>query len=97
MPAEDSPNRAYYGQAKILRAYAYYNLVNLYARPYDVAKDQPALPIYTSQLTAETKGLSSVDQVYSLIINDLKEAITALDQFERSNKTELNVDIAKGF
>ncbi|MDH6312310.1 hypothetical protein M2137_001080 [Parabacteroides sp. PFB2-10] len=95
MPDEGS-NRVYYGQAKAFRAYAYFNMVNLYARPYDVAKNEKALPIYTSQLTAETSVLSTVDEIYTFIINDLKEAITALDGARRTDKGAPDVDVARG-
>lgn len=94
MPEEGSANRAYYGQAKVLRAYAYLNLVNLYARPYDVAKDTKVLPYYTSQLTTETLGLSTVDQIYTNIIKDLTEALTALNGYERMTKDEPDTDLA---
>lgn len=94
MPEEGSENRAYYGQAKVLRAYAYFNLVNLYARPYEVSKNEKVLPFYTSQTTTGTAELSTVDQIYTHIIDDLKEALTALDGYVRSSKDEPNTALA---
>lgn len=86
MPEEGEQNRIYYGQAKAFRAYAYLNLVNLYARSYEEAKDTKVLPIYRTQLVNETVEYSTVDQIYTLIISDLKDAITALEGVERETK-----------
>lgn len=35
VPANED-NQNYYAQAKALRAHSYFNLVNLYAKPYDI-------------------------------------------------------------
>ncbi len=37
VPANED-NQNYYAQAKALRAHSYFNLVNLYAKPYDIDK-----------------------------------------------------------
>lgn len=97
MPAEGEPNRVYYGQAKVLRAYAYFNLVNLYAKPYAEGPTKPALPIYKSQLTASTAGLSTVDDVYNFIIADLKEALVALNGYKRTTKDQPNASLAQAY
>ncbi len=59
------------GEAKFLRAYAYFNLVNIYGKV--PLKLQP-------QLTSETinVGLSEVSAVYAQIEKDLNEAIAVL-------------------
>jgi len=59
------------GEAKFLRAYAYFNLVNIYGKV--PLKLQP-------QLTSETVnvGLSEVSAVYAQIEKDLTEAIAVL-------------------
>lgn len=96
MPEEGTDNRAFYGQAKVMRAYAYFNLVNLYAKPYDVAKDEKALPFYSSQLTPTTAGLSTVGEIYEHVISDLKEAATALDGYVRDTKDMPDLSLAYG-
>ncbi|WP_276879555.1 RagB/SusD family nutrient uptake outer membrane protein [Bacteroides heparinolyticus] len=96
MPEEGSSNRLYYGQAKAMRAYAYFYLVNLYAKTYDVAKDDKAVPVYKSQLTAEAAPLSTVSEIYDFVIADLKEAITALTGMERAAKDTPDAAVAKG-
>jgi hypothetical protein len=97
---EGEDNQLYYGQAKALRAYAYFNLVNLYARPYSVAANEPAVPVYRSQLTAETAPLSTVEQVYAFIIKDLTDAIAVLDEVLQGahgpNKGAPDADVARG-
>jgi len=97
MPAEGEANRVYYGQAKVLRAYAYFNLVNLYAKPYDEGATKPALPILKSQLTASTSGLSTVDDVYNFIIADLKEALVALNGYKRATKDQPDASLAQAY
>lgn len=94
VPEEGTDNRGFYGQAKVMRAYAYFNLVNLYARPYEVAKDEKVLPFYTSQLTPDTKGLSTVDEIYQYIINDLEEAAGILADYSRDTKDMPDVTLA---
>lgn len=97
---ENEENAAFYAQAKALRAHAYFNLVNLYARPYLENKDAKAIPLYRSQLTAETAGLSTVAEVYELIIKDVKDAIAILEENQNipvgKADSQINVWIAKG-
>lgn len=97
---EDETNQIYYAQAKVMRAHSYFNLVNLYAKQYDVAKNEKAIPVYRSQLTSETKGLSTVDEVYTLILSDMTEAVKILEDsnFKRPGDTRDQVDqwVAKG-
>ena len=98
MPEAGTNNRIYYGQAKVLRAYAYFNLVNLYAKPYDVSKNDPALCIYTTQVGGTLPAkLSTVDEVYKLLIADLKEALVALDGFNRPTLDAPDASLAKAY
>lgn len=85
----------FYAQAKAMRAYAYFQLVNMYAQQYSVDPNELAIPVYFY----DTKGLGTqmtVADVYTLIENDLLEAIDDLDGFNRTNKNEINQDVAKG-
>ena len=88
--------KAAYGQAKALRAYAYYYLVNLYQNPYTDNSTIKAIPVYLSQLTAEAAPLSTVEDVYKVIISDLETAVIMLKDFNRTNKNEINANVAKG-
>lgn len=102
VPANED-NQNYYAQAKALRAHSYFNLVNLYAKPYDIDKNAKAIPLYRSQTTAETLGLSTVEEVYERVIIGLKESINILEELEsagigRPNGTKDQIDqwTAKG-
>jgi hypothetical protein len=80
----------YIGEAKYIRALAYFHLVNLYAQPYGFTTDASHLGI-PIQLTAASdavqafdpsQGLarSTVKQVYDQIEKDLLEALTGLPE-----------------
>lgn len=93
---DDEAARAYYGQAKAMRAYCYYYLVNLYQHPYSDKKDSPGVPVYRTQLDGEMHGQSTVGAVYELIIKDLEDAVVALENFDRPDKSRINKDVANG-
>jgi hypothetical protein len=94
---ESATSRAYYGQAKAMRAYAYFYLVNLYQHPYSDKKDSPGVPVYRTQLVAEQHGQSTVGEVYNLIIADLEDAVTALGSYDRgTDKSIVNKYVAFG-
>lgn len=80
------------GQAKSLRAYAYFYLSQLYQREYDGA--EAILPIYTEVGTIQPQ--SPMSEVFDLMISDLTQAITLLDGFSRKGKAIINQDVAKG-
>lgn len=86
-------NRGAMGQAKAMRAYAYFYLTQLYIPEYsDGAK---VLPIYTE---ANPKALeqSTAKEVYELMIDDLEKAVLLLDSYNRSEKYQINKNVAKG-
>jgi hypothetical protein len=90
----------YNGEAKFIRALVYFNLVNLFAQPYNFTADasHPGVPL---QLTApdgttafdasQNLPRSSVRDVYAQIEKDLNDAIAALPEtystaFERTGR-----------
>jgi hypothetical protein len=81
------------GQARAMRAYAYFNLSQLYVKEYD--ESAVILPIYDSP-NQQNQAQSSLKEVFDFIINDLELAISYLDGFERLNKNEVNRDVARG-
>lgn len=81
------------GQTKALRAYAYFYLMQLYNKEY--APNEKAIPIYTNP-AQESQPKSTQAQVYQLIIDDLTEAITLLDNFDRAHKGMIDKYVAKG-
>ena len=80
------------GQAKAMRAFAYFYLANFYGEGYNPS--EPLLPIYTELVDAQP--LSTTQEVYDLIISDLSDAVTLLDGFNRNAMTMINQDVAKG-
>lgn len=90
---DSKENRELMGQAKALRAYAYFYLANLYVREYDASK--LVLPLYLETASfAEPK--STCGEIYAQIVKDLTESISLLDTFERGSKAAINKYVAKG-
>lgn len=89
----DDDNKALMGQAKALRAYAYFYLAQFYAKEYDPAKE--ILPIYT-ELGQPAQPKSATSDVYALIITDLTDAISLLENFSRTEKSQINKEVAQG-
>lgn len=91
VPTDD--NKYAMGQAKAMRAYAYFYLSQLYTEKYDAAA--PGIPLYTTtSVAAQPKAKQS--EVYAQIIKDLKDAVTLLDGYSRPNKGVINKYVAEG-
>jgi hypothetical protein len=86
------------GQAYALRAYNYLNLVRQYQFTYVKDANAKAIPIYTEPTTPSTNPnpLSTVSDVYDLIIKDLTEAEKLLPGFERTVKNRPNINVVYG-
>ncbi|MCD0489123.1 RagB/SusD family nutrient uptake outer membrane protein [Pedobacter sp. MC2016-14] len=73
----DAVKKNYIAEAKFIRAFSYFALVQTYARPFNQNSSSLALPL---RLTGETAGgnndfvFSTVAQVYTQILKDLNEA-----------------------
>jgi hypothetical protein len=82
------------GQAKTIRAFAYFYLTQYYAIKYDASAE--ILPLYI--LPGEPgKAKSTMGDVYAQIIADLNSSISFMDGYARPNKASLNQNVAKGF
>lgn len=81
------------GQAKAMRAYAYFYLTQFYIAEY--SPTSKVLPIYTEP-NSPAKAQSTTDEVYKLMIKDLEEAIVLLNGYGRLNSYEVNENVAKG-
>ena len=67
------------GSALFLRAYAFWNLVQLYAKPYTAtAQQEPGLPVHRKSDINDTPGRGTLKETYDSIISDLKEATDLL-------------------
>lgn len=86
-------NKHLMGQAKALRAYAYFYLTQFFQNGYDPT--QLILPIYTDPIQPN-QPKSAASEVYALIVKDLTDAISLLETFSRASKNEVNQSVAKG-
>lgn len=81
------------GQAKAMRAYAYFNLMQFYTPAYDASGD--GVPLYTSTSVA-AQPTAKQSEVYAQIIKDLNEAVALLEGYSRPNKGVVNKFVAEG-
>lgn len=82
-PIADNLRKQYIAEAKVVRAIAYYALMQLYARPYTEAggPDKPGLPLRLTGVTssgANNVPRATVGEIYTQIVKDLNEAETDL-------------------
>ncbi len=89
----DDEKKQTMGEARALRAYYYWYLVNLYAKPYNTAGTTPdqlaGVPIITSaEIKDDGSTRNTVAEVYTQICNDIEDACTLLDQ-EKSTTVSL--------
>ncbi|WP_339752362.1 RagB/SusD family nutrient uptake outer membrane protein [Algoriphagus aquimarinus] len=84
------------GQALAYRAWAHFNLVQLFGQRYDAAggNSQLGVPIVTEPIT-EGGARNTVEEVYTQINADLDAAINLLDE-SRNAKSHLNINVVKG-
>lgn len=70
-------------EALAIRAYYYFNLVNIYGAPYNVSPDSPGVPLkLTSGVDENPMKRNTVNEVYHQIIDDLTMAINLLKDEE---------------
>ncbi len=81
-----------FAQAKAMRAYAYFYLTQFFIEEYNPS--EAVLPIYT-EVGQPAQPQSPTSKVFELIIEDLTQAVTMLDGFNRSNKSKINQNVAK--
>ena len=86
------------GQAYALRAFNYLNLVRQYQLTYVKDPSATAVPIYTEPTTpaTEPKGKYTVQEIYDLILSDLKSAERLLPGFSREIKNRPDINVVYG-
>ncbi|QVY65971.1 RagB/SusD family nutrient uptake outer membrane protein [Polaribacter sp. Q13] len=69
------------GEAYALRAMQYFELINLYAKPYNkvTANTDAGVPITTEYDAEKEYAVESVEEVYALILSDLAKAESLLN------------------
>lgn len=83
------------GEAHFLRAYYYFWLANVYAKPYNPATSATDLcvPIKTSSVVEDTKfSRQTVEEVYQLVLSDLAEAEKNLCAYKKEKKSIYRAD-----
>jgi len=86
------------GEALGIRAFSYFNLVQLFGKRYDAAakpNSQLGVPLVLTPVT-EGSARATVEDVYAQINKDLTDAATLLTS-TRSFKSHINLDVIKGF
>ena len=90
---ESDDLKAVLGQAKTIRAFAYFYLTQYFAIQYDANAE--VLPLYIEPgVGAQPK--STMGAVYDQMIKDLNDAISLMNGFNRPNKASVNQNVAKG-
>ncbi|MGN6495066.1 MAG: RagB/SusD family nutrient uptake outer membrane protein [Agriterribacter sp.] len=97
----DADKKYIKGQALAYRAWAHFNLVQLWAERYDAAGANNGLgiPLLTVN-TLEGQPRATIKEVYDQVNKDLDEAIVLLDGYTRSGsaaKSNINKNVAYGF
>lgn len=94
---DDGDRKVIKGQAQAYRAWAYWNLVQMYGKRYDATTNnsQEGVPLV---LTSTTAGLprSTVAAVYTQIVKDIDDAIINLEGFNSRPKSHISINVAKG-
>ena len=69
------------GEAHALRAMQYFELINLYAKPYNklTATNDAGVPITTEYDSEKEYPVKTVEEVYTLILSDLNKAETLIN------------------
>lgn len=93
-PAPEGSLKTMLGEAYSLRAFCYYWLVNFYQKPYNVAADEPVIPIKTDEEYLEE--LQTVKKVYELICSDLENGYGFLKGAGITDKSCFNEFAAAG-
>ena len=96
-PRDNADYKTYFGQTKVIRAYCYFYLVNLYQHRYQDRVNNPGVPVYRTQETLEVHGQSTVKEVYELIVKDLKEGVEALNGYDRPSKSKIDNSVAYSY
>lgn len=92
--------KSFFGQAKVMRGFAYYQLANLYAKPYAEDKTAPCVPLRLKLEDEEMLAPSTVEEVYNQVIKDLETGYENLKEEKitlSGPKNAINADIALGY
>nr|WP_293304390.1 RagB/SusD family nutrient uptake outer membrane protein [Allomuricauda sp.] len=86
-------NRYLMGQAKAIRAHSYFYLTQYFANSYEPTA--VILPIYDSADDLNGPKVTT-SEIYSLMEKDLNEAISLMDNFARTSKSQVDKSVTQG-
>lgn len=92
----NAEGKAIKGQALALRGISYAYLAQFYQKTYVGNEDKPGVPLLLSKNEESIQTRASLRQVYTSVENDLLNAISLLDGWERKNRTQINKAVAQG-
>ena len=90
----DIDKKAIIGQGKAIRAFFYFQLAMEFQHTYSFDSSLPAPPIYT-QVAIDGNPMSTLTEMYALILEDLNYATTNLNS-DRLAKSYINQNVAYG-
>ncbi|MGO4289402.1 RagB/SusD family nutrient uptake outer membrane protein [Chitinophaga sp. RAB17] len=94
IPGSDADKRAIKGEALTYRAWAHFQLVQLFAKRYDATtkpNSQDGIPVLT-KFTIEAQPRVSVEEVYTQVNKDLNDALTNLSGYARTSGAKSHFD-----
>lgn len=84
------------GQALTMRGLSYFVLLTTYQQTYAIAKEKRGVILRTSADDPDSMPFSTVEVCYQQVVSDLTEGASLLQSFDRTEKWELNADVANG-
>lgn len=93
----DSEKAVIEGQAKAMRALAYFHLIQTYQQTYAIAKDKRGVILRLHPTDPTDMGFSTVQKVYDQIVDDFTSAKTDLASYNRDVIWKINVDVINGW
>lgn len=95
--ATEAEKKVFEGEAKVIRAFAYFNLARVYQHTYLKDKNAPAVPLMLDPATPQTEGKerATLEQVFTQVLADLTEAEQNLTT-ARPSKSRINKNVAQG-
>lgn len=76
--AADAASNQLLGECYFLRAFAHFNLVRFFAKPYSIDPSAPGIILRTATTDPAQKGRASVKEVYDAVIADAEKAATLM-------------------
>ncbi|WP_417198183.1 RagB/SusD family nutrient uptake outer membrane protein [Bizionia sp.] len=85
-------NKHAMGQALVMRAHSYFYLTQYFQKEYNATEE--ILPLYLEPIGSNLPK-STAAEIYAQMEKDLTDAITLLNGFNRSDKVQVNQDVAR--